>query len=105
MLEEDLELEEHVGTPQERQRILRALREWADSKPDQDMPMYLTAIDIRLTPGEIISHIEDGTAIGVAILDVLVLRARELGKMTRSEIKKFVGRQFPLTNFREADEE
>ncbi len=66
---------------------------------------FFTAIDMQLTPGEIITHIEDETAIGVAILDVLVLKARELKEMTRSEIKKFIGRQFPLTNLREVEEE
>ncbi len=97
--------EEEFGTPQERRKILSALREWADRQLDQNTPIYLTAIDIRLTPGEVISHIEDETAIGVAILDVLVMKARELTEMTQSEIQKFIGRQFPLTNLREAEEE
>jgi hypothetical protein len=105
MAKEDMEQDEDFGTPQECQRILQALREWADSQPDQNMPVYFSAIDTRLTPGEVIKHIEDETAIGVAILDVLVIKARELKETTRSEIKKFIGRQFPMTNFREADEE
>jgi len=104
MAEEDLKLEEDVGTPQERQRTLRALREWAGSQPDQNMPIFITGVDMHLTPGELISHFEDETAIGVAILDVFVLRARELKEMKQSEIQKFLGRQFPLTNFREAED-
>ena len=104
-MNKEINEEEEFGTEQERRRILSALREWADSQPDQNMPIYLTAVDMELTPGELISHVEDETAIGVAILDAFVLKARELKEMTRSEIKKFIGRQFPLTNFREVEEE
>ena len=101
----DMEQDEDLGTPEERKRILNALRAWSESQPDQNGSVYLTALDMRLTPGEVIIHMEDETAIGVAILDVLVLKAREFKKMTRSEIQKFIGRQFPLTNFREVKEE
>ena len=97
--------EEDPGTPAERRRILSALKEWAENHPNQNTPLYLTAIDVPVTPGEIIAHIEDETAIGVAILDVLVLEARKFKELTGSEIKKFLGRQFPLTNFKEAEEE
>ena len=105
MAGEDMELEEDLGTPEERKRILNALRAWVDSQPNQNMPIYFTGIDIRLTPGEVISHIEDETAIGVAILDILVIKARELKETTKSEIRKFVGLQFPMTNFREVEED
>jgi len=96
--------EADLGTPEERRRILSALKEWAENHPDQNTPLYFTAIDMPVTPGEIITHIEDETAIGVAILDVLVLEARNLKELTMSEIKKFLGRQFPLTNFKETEE-
>jgi len=96
--------EKDLGTPEERRRILSTLKEWAENHPNQNMPLYLTAIDMFVTPGEIIAHIEDETAIGIAILDVLVIEARKLKELTRSEIKKFLGRQFPLTNFKEAEE-
>lgn len=103
---QDMDMEdEDIGTPEERQKILAALREWAQNQPDQNMSIYITAIDIELTPGEVIKHIEDETAIGVAILDVLVLEARELKEATGSEVRKFIGRQFPLINFREIKEE
>ena len=103
MTEEDMELEEDLGTPEERQRVLNALRAWAESQPDQNRSIYFTALDMRLTPGEVIIHMEDETAIGVAILDVLVLKAREFKVMTQSEIQKLIGREFPLTNFREVE--
>lgn len=105
MTEEDLEFEEDMGTPKERQRILSALRNWADSQPDQNKSVYITAVDMQLTIGEVIKHVEDETAIGVAILDVLVIKARALKEMTGAEIKRFLGRQFPLTNFRVIKEE
>lgn len=105
MTEEDLEFDEDLGTPKERQKILLALREWANSQPDQNRTIYITAIDIELTPGEIIKHIDDETAIGVAILDVLALEARKLKELTRSEVRKFLGRQFPLTHFGEIEKE
>lgn len=105
MCEEDMEHEEDLGTPEERQRIFSAIREWAENHPNQNAQIVLTAIDMRTTPGEIIQHMEDETSIGVAILDVLVLEARKLKEMTKSEINGFLGRQFPHTNFKKLIEE
>ncbi|MFY9458031.1 MAG: hypothetical protein WAP23_03895 [Candidatus Spechtbacterales bacterium] len=99
-----IELEEDFGAPEERQRILSALRGWAQSYPDQNAPVYITGIDMRITPGEIVKHIEDETAIGVAILDLLVMEARKFKKFTKSEIVIFLGSQFPLTLRRIVDE-
>lgn len=98
---EDGERTENVGTPEERQRIFLALKEWADHHPNPDTPLFVTAIDIGLTPEEIVDHVEDETAIGVAILDVLVLEAKNLRNISQASIGKFLGRQFPLANFDE----
>lgn len=100
MSEEDMELEKDLGTPEERQRILSAIKYWANNHPDKDAQIVLTQIDMRTTPGEIVQHMEDETAIGVAVLDVLVLESRKLKEISESEIVKFLGPYFPHTDFR-----
>ena len=104
---EDMEQKDDFGTPQERQRILSILKEWVDSQPDRNMPIYITAIDIKLTLGDIVEHIEEETAIGVLILDTLFLKVQESQETAEFEIKKFFGGQLPPLNLEESkkDEE
>lgn len=105
MSEEDTGLEEDLGTLEERRRVFLALKEWAHSHPDPDTTLFVTAVDMRLTLEELVEHIEDETAVGVAILDVLVLEARSIQKVSQAKIVKLLGRQFPLAHFREVAEE
>jgi len=65
-------------TPEERERILLALREWAEFAPDEPVLGFIQS-DVLKTPQELLGEIEKNTPDGEALMQMIEHGVRRIG--------------------------
>ena len=87
MIREDIENEDELyGTDEERAEFIRQVKEWAENheNPDEGIVLVflpnkereLPDLELEFTPLDLARDMQEGTALGVAVMDIIMYRSK-----------------------------